>query len=123
MRTVPIAATVGGKMCAGRASRGPHSLPSVRPSGRPAGGTRPGRRLSADGRRSALPGFLAWDGDSITVTEARLALRPEARADFALQLAHTRALLEEVAGLTPSRFEIVNGNGETTSIEPASAAR
>lgn len=82
-----------------------------------------GALLSADGRRSALPGFLAWDGDSITVTEARLALRPEARADFALQLAHTRALLEEVAGLTPSRFEIVNGNGETTSIEPASAAR
>ncbi|MFN8586785.1 MAG: TM0106 family RecB-like putative nuclease [Candidatus Eisenbacteria bacterium] len=82
-----------------------------------------GALMSADGHRVAHPGFLSWDGDTLVVTEARLALRPEARADFALQLAHVRALLEESGVHAPMRFEIVNGQGETLAVEPATAAR
>ncbi|MBK7369424.1 MAG: TM0106 family RecB-like putative nuclease [Candidatus Eisenbacteria bacterium] len=82
-----------------------------------------GALLSADGRRVAHPGFLSWEGDSLIVTEARLALRPDARADFALQLAHVRDLLFETAGLVPARFDIVNGEGETLVVEPATDAR
>jgi predicted RecB family nuclease len=77
--------------------------------------------LSADGRSSAVPDILYWDGDQLVVLEARLALRPEARSDFALQLAHFRALLIESAGIEPARFEIVNGIGETVNVTPASA--
>ena len=82
-----------------------------------------GALLSADGLRVAHPGFLSWDGDTLVVTEARLALRPEARADFALQLAHVRSLLEESGVTAPVRFEIVNGQGQTLDVEPATAAR
>ncbi len=75
--------------------------------------------LSADGRRSAVPDLVYWDDDVLVVLDVRLALRPEARADFALQLAHHRALIREAAGLEPGRFEVVNGYGETVVLEPA----
>jgi len=76
--------------------------------------------LSADGRRSSVPVLLWWDDDVLVVLDVRLALRPETRADFALQLAHHRALIRERAGIEPGRFEIVNGYGETVEMEPAS---
>ncbi len=76
--------------------------------------------LSADGRRSAVPDILWWDDDVLVVLDVRLALRPETRSDFALQLAHHRALVRETTGLEPGRFEIVNGYGETVVVEPAS---
>ncbi len=82
-----------------------------------------GALLSADGHRVAHPGFLWWDGDTLVVTEARLALRPEARADFALQLAHVRALIEESGVDAELRFEIVNGQGQSLVVEPATPAR
>lgn len=78
--------------------------------------------LSPDGRRSAVPSFLYWDGDTLVSLEARLALRPGGRGDFALQCAHTRAVTREAAGITIGRFEIVNGNGETIVMEPAADA-
>jgi uncharacterized protein len=76
--------------------------------------------LSADGRRSSVPDLLHWDDEQLVVLDVRLALRPETRADFALQLAHHRALVREGAGIEPARFEIVNGYGETVVVEPAS---
>jgi uncharacterized protein len=75
--------------------------------------------LSADGRRSAVPDLVYWDDDVLVVLDVRLALRPETRSDFALQLAHHRALIRETAGIEPGRFEIVNGYGETVVVEPA----
>jgi uncharacterized protein len=78
--------------------------------------------LSADGRRSAVPDFAWWDDDVLVITDVRLALRPETRPDFALQLAHHRALVRETAGIEPGRFEIVNGYGETLAIAPAAEA-
>ena len=75
--------------------------------------------LSPDGRRSAVPDILYWDGDVLVVLDVRLALRPETRSDFALQLAHHRALVRETTGIEPGRFEIVNGYGETIAVEPA----
>jgi uncharacterized protein len=76
--------------------------------------------LAADGRRSSVPDFAWWDDDVLVITDVRLALRPETRPDFALQLAHHRALVRECAQLEPGRFEIVNGYGETLVVEPAS---
>ena len=76
--------------------------------------------LSADGRRSSVPDFAWWDDDVLVITDVRLALRPETRPDFALQLAHHRALVREGAQLEPGRFEIVNGYGETVAVTPAS---
>jgi len=75
--------------------------------------------LSPDGRRSAAPDLVYWDGDRLVVLDARLALRPDARSDFALQLAHARAVIRESAGLDPVRFEVVNGRGETIVVRPA----
>ncbi len=75
---------------------------------------------SADGRRTSTPVFTWWDDDVFVITDVRLALRPETRPDFALQLAHHRALVRECAGLEPGRFEIVNGYGETVEVAPAS---
>ncbi|HTR97283.1 MAG TPA: TM0106 family RecB-like putative nuclease [Candidatus Acidoferrales bacterium] len=76
--------------------------------------------LSPDGRRSSVPLLLWWDGGTLAVLDVRLAHRPQARSDFALQLAHDRALLREIAGIEPGRFEIVNGHGETIAVKPAS---
>lgn len=76
--------------------------------------------LSADGRRSSVPDFAWWDDDVLVITDVRLALRPETRPDFALQLAHHRALVRECAQLEPGRFEIVNGYGKTVQVAPAS---
>src|SRR5512140_3005002 len=78
--------------------------------------------LSADGRCSSVPDLVWWEDDVLVVTDVRLALRPEARPDFAMQMAHHRALIRETAGLEPGRFEIVNGYGETVAISPASDA-
>lgn len=78
--------------------------------------------LSPDGRRSTVPDLVYWDDDVLVVLDVRLALRPETRFDFALQLAHHRALVRECADIEPGRFEIVNGYGETVEIEPASEA-
>jgi uncharacterized protein len=78
--------------------------------------------LSADGRRSTVPDLTYWDDDVLVVLDVRLALRPETRSDFALQLAHHRALVQESTGIAPGRFEIVNGYGETVVVEPASEA-
>ncbi len=75
--------------------------------------------LSADGGRSSVPDFAWWDDDVLVLTDVRLALRPETRPDFALQLAHHRALVRECAQLEPGRFEIVNGYGETLAVAPA----
>jgi uncharacterized protein len=78
--------------------------------------------LSEDGRRSCAPDFVWWDDDVLVVQDVRLALRPETRADFALQHAHHRAVIRETTAIEPGRFEIVNGYGETVVIEPATEA-
>jgi predicted RecB family nuclease len=78
--------------------------------------------LSADGRCSCVPDLVSWDDDLLVVTDIRLALRPETRPDFAMQMAHHRALVRATAGIEPARFEIVNGYGETVTISPASEA-
>ena len=75
--------------------------------------------LSPDGQCSAVPDLLYWDGDGLVVLDAKLALRPETRPDFALLLAHYRALLLARSGIEPVRYEIVNGRGETIEARPA----
>lgn len=77
--------------------------------------------VTPDGRRSAQPDFTYWDGESLVVVEARLALRPAQRRDLALQLAHLRHVIAAASGVTPARFEIVSGGGETVVLEPLDA--
>src|SRR5262249_52484935 len=78
--------------------------------------------LSPDGRRSSVPTLLAWEGDALAVLDVRLALRPETRGDFALQLAHHRALVRGGLGVERARYAIGNGRGETVPVEPAPEA-
>jgi len=75
--------------------------------------------LSPDGECSAVPDLLYWEGDRLVLLEVKLALRPETRSDFALMLAHYRALLAAGPGIEPVRYEIVNGRGETIVMQPA----
>jgi predicted RecB family nuclease len=77
--------------------------------------------VTPDGRRSAQPDFLYWDGDRLVLLEARLALRPAQRGDIGLQLAHCRHVVAASSGLEIARFEIASGGGETVVLEPASA--
>lgn len=74
--------------------------------------------VTPDGRRSAQPDFLYWDAEGLVVLEARLALRPAQRADFALQLAHLRYVIREATGLEPARFEVAGGDGSVANLEP-----
>lgn len=70
--------------------------------------------LSADGTELAAPDLLYWEGGGLVVCDARLAesVKPESQ----LQLSHAAGLLEERAGITPLRLEIVNGRGETMTV-------
>ncbi len=77
--------------------------------------------LTPDGRRSAQPDFLHWDGDDLVVLEVRLALRPAQRRDFALQLAHLRHVIAAAAGVEPARFEVSGGDGSVTPAVPLEA--
>lgn len=72
--------------------------------------------LSADGLRSTAPDIVYWEHDRLVVLDVRLAVRPDSRSDFALQMAHHRALIRETAGLEPVRFEVVNGRGATVAM-------
>lgn len=74
--------------------------------------------LTPDGRRSAQPDFLYWDPGGLVVREARLALRPAASDELALQLAHLRFVIAAAAGLEPARFEVEGGDGAVTVVEP-----
>lgn len=78
--------------------------------------------LSADGRRSSVPDFVVWDGDALVVMDVRLALRPETRGDFALHMAHHRALVRDTLGREPDRYVVVNGRGEDVALTPAPEA-
>ena len=75
--------------------------------------------VTPDGLRSAQPAFLYWDGDTLVLLEARLALRPGQRGDIGLQFAHCRHVIGESSGIEPARFEIVSGAGETVVLEAA----
>lgn len=71
-----------------------------------------------DGRRSATPALVYWEGDALVVAEIRLALRPQGRRDLALQMAHHVSLIEEVTAYRVARAEVWNGRGECFAVEP-----
>ncbi|HEV2104639.1 MAG TPA: TM0106 family RecB-like putative nuclease [Candidatus Eisenbacteria bacterium] len=79
--------------------------------------------LAADDRRVGVPDFLYWEDGRVVVREAKLALRPAARPDILLQLAHYGALAAEVAGAPVARLEVTNGRGETQAVTPPAPAR
>ena len=74
--------------------------------------------LSQDGRLSASPGFILWEGDSLVLRDVRLAHRPEKRRDNRVRLAFAGWLVRQLTGLEVARLEIVNGLGKTVTIEP-----
>lgn len=79
--------------------------------------------LSRDGRLQSTPALVRWDGDTLVVTEMRLALRPAGRRDLALQMAHHVALIGETLGPVPVRCEVVNGVGEVLPAPPEPTER
>lgn len=68
--------------------------------------------LSADGGRVGVPDLLYWEDEGLVVCDAKIAESIEGKAEIALQLSHCAQLLEESAGITPARLEIVSGRGE-----------
>ena len=74
--------------------------------------------LSADGKLSASPGFILWEGDALVLRDVRLAHRPDKRRDNRVRLAFAGWLVRQLTGLPVARLEIVSGLGNTVTIEP-----
>jgi len=72
--------------------------------------------LSADGTRLGVPDLLYWDEGGLVVCDAKLAESAAGKPEVALQLTHCAELLEETAGITPLRLEIVSGRGERIAV-------
>jgi predicted RecB family nuclease len=73
---------------------------------------------SADGVRSATPGFILREGEALVVRDVRLAHRPEKRRDNRVRVAWAGWLAREVSGREVVRLEIVNGLGRVVEIAP-----
>ena len=76
--------------------------------------------LSADGRLSASPGFILWEGDALVLRDVRLAHRPDKRRDNRIRLAFAGWLVRQLTGLEVARLEIVTGLGTTVTFQPES---
>ena len=74
--------------------------------------------MSADGRLSATPGFILWEGDALVLRDVRLAHRPEKRRDNRIRLSFAGWLARQVTGLEVVRLELVTGLGITVTVEP-----
>jgi len=82
---------------------------------------RPLRRpvlVSADGRKSATPAFLLREGDGIVVRDVRLSHRPERQRVNRVRVSFAGWLAHQLTGFEVVRLEIVNGLGETVTVEP-----
>lgn len=73
--------------------------------------------ISPDGSRSSVPDFLYWEDGGLVVCDVRLARSVAGRRVLALQLSHHARLLEESAGITPRRLEVVAGDGTAHAVE------
>lgn len=73
--------------------------------------------ISPDGSRSSVPDFLYWEEQGLVVCDVRLARSVAGRALPALQMSHHARLLEESAGITPRRLEVVGGDGTVHPVE------